>query len=97
MADFKAGETGVGVIHASLVKGNANPNVVIERKAGRVKQEQLDARHEDLKQRFLRKHSATPNFTFSQMRFLLHVSPDEIAQLEQETGHTLRRPKQKNV
>ncbi|MDU2155140.1 hypothetical protein [Veillonella sp.] len=95
--DFKAGETGVGIIHASLVKGTADPLVRIERKGVPIQREQLEERYENLKQRFVRKHLATPNFTFAQMRFLLHVSEDEIVQLERDTGYTLRRPKIKNV
>ena len=97
MADYDIGSTGVGIIHASLVKGTANSQVIIERKGAPIQRERLEERYEYLKQRFVRKHLATPNFTFSQMRFLLKASEDEIVQLERDTGYTLRRPKIKNV
>jgi hypothetical protein len=93
--NFSAGATGVGLIHNPTSNQPLNASVVIERVGSRNKQISQAERHEVLKERFLLKHSKTPQFSFGQMRHLLHVDDETILQLERETGQKLRRPKPK--
>ncbi|MCG4286708.1 hypothetical protein K9863_03220 [Lactobacillaceae bacterium KNUT 0156] len=93
--DFSVGSTGVGNIHTPTANQPLNASVVIERVGSRNKQISQSERHEVLKERFLLKHSKMPQFSFGQMRHLLHVDDKTILQLERETGQKLRRSKPK--
>lgn len=93
--DFSAGSTGVGDIHTPTSNQPLNASVVIERVGSRNKKISQAERHEVLKERFLFKHTKAPQFSFAQMRHLLHVDDETILQLERETGQKLRRAKSK--
>lgn len=93
--DFSAGSTGVGNIHTPTANQPLNASVVIERVGNRNKQISKAERHEVLRERFLFKHTKAPQFSFSQMKQLLHVDDETILRLERETGQKLRRAKSK--
>lgn len=95
--NFSPGATGVGLIHNPTSNQPLNASVVIERVGSKRKRINQEERYEVLKERFLLKHSKAPQFSFAQMRHLLHVEDATILQLERETGQTLRRANPKGT